>query len=496
MSKKNKNHLLDSILNIFKFIKSSVYFSGKNIESTTKIFWVNAFLALVMISIFSVKNTHFYFLGKGWEKLFNHSIEGVVRFTDLVPWYIHFIFLFIMMFLLFAMILGVPSVKVLNNLNLAIRQIGLKNSVQQFVEVKNIERFNQDRFYVEFKAKGVSREAFQKKSGNLKSAVNSQVESISEKDGSPGIIEVIFNKKPLTKDLKYQNVCAQASKPGEIVIGTSKSGILTENISTFPHMLVAGSSGYGKSNFLKQMTVNLLENTENLQVYVFDFKEGISFKPFMKLPNVKIYTDIFSSNTILDQLREEMKERLKLTSNTSDEVIDLKKHKKDQILIIVDECSMLFTPSKHDKNQKKISIKATELCDEIAKLGRAARFNLVLGNQRIVKETIDTRIQENLMGRICFKLPSISGSNNVLNNKSAAILPNIKGRAIYNFNAINEEVQAPYIDSNELKRRVEQIAKDFKDKKRKTNSSMLGDVKSLPAELKKTSRSVSLNEKK
>ena len=120
-------------------------------------------------------------------------------------------------------------------------------------------------------------------------------------------------------------------------------------------------------------------------------------------------------------------------------------------MIIIDECSMLFSPSKTDSIKRDISIKATEVVDEIAKLGRAARFNLVLGNQKILKQTIDTRIQENLLGRICFKVPSISGSNMVLNNKSAAYLPNIKGRAIYNFNEINEEVQTPCLDTNELK---------------------------------------------
>ena len=342
------------------------------------------------------------------------------------------------------------------------------------MSIQSIRHRSRDKFIVEFDAKGVSVEDLQRKSGNLRSALRSQIESLSEKERDPGIIEVVFSQSVLPQKINYSHVCDLARKAGDFVIGRSKSNLLIQNISHFPHMLVAGTSGYGKSYFLKQMTLNLIENTPNLQVYIFDFKEGVSFKLFKKLPNIKVYTDILQSNSILDSLKAEMTTRLKLTATQDEETIDLKKHSKDPILIIIDECSMLFSPSKTDSIKRDISIKATEVVDEIAKLGRAARFNLVLGNQKILKQTIDTRIQENLLGRICFKVPSISGSNMVLNNKSAAYLPNIKGRAIYNFNEINEEVQTPCLDTNELKSRIDKIYSEFKNQKRNLRSAMLG----------------------
>lgn len=69
----------------------------------------------------------------------------------------------------------------------------------------------------------------------------------------------------------------------------------------------------------------------------------------------------------------------------------------------------------------------------------------------------------------------MSGSNTVLGNKSASCLPAIKGRAIYKFNSLNEEVQTPFLGDAELESRIDLLKAEFKKGKRKLNSLMLGD---------------------
>lgn len=474
-----KKHFLDIFGDLFVILKDTLIYARRNLQNTTKLFWFNAFLVLIVCFVYSINNTHYYQMGLLSNWLFDVSIQSYIEILYRIPWYVDFTLLSITSIIIFALRLGYPSAMVVKKLKSTFKQIGLKNSLNQPPYIADVQKLNKDRFYIMLNSNGISLDEFKSSEGRLKASVNSHIESISTQEENPALVEMVFNKKPLTKKVSYSELVDLAKKPGDIIIGRSKSGDLIENISSYPHMLVAGSTGFGKSYFLKQMTLGLLENTPNLQVYIFDFKEGISFKSFKELPNVRLYRDLTESNIILDKLRSEMTSRLKLVSEGKGEILDLKKTKKDSVLIMIDECSMLFSLSKHDKLKKNISIKAIELAEEIAKLGRAARYNIVLGNQKITTQTIDTRIQENLLGRICFKVPSVSGSNTVLGNKSASCLPAIKGRAIYKFNSLNEEVQTPFLGDKELEVRLSQIKSEFDKGIRRLNSTMLGDEENI-----------------
>ncbi|WP_207748713.1 hypothetical protein, partial [Clostridioides difficile] len=63
------------------------------------------------------------------------------------------------------------------------------------------------------------------------------------------------------------------------------------------------------------------------------------------------------------------------------------------------------------------------LTEHIAKLSRAAAIHLILATQKVTKETVDTRIQENVSGRMCFKLNTTEGSVRMLGHGKAADLP-------------------------------------------------------------------------
>ncbi len=476
MSTRTKNnHLNNAFYDLWLIFKDTLVYAFRNLENTNKTFWSNVFLAILVCIVYAINNTHFYQLGLLWDWVTKTSSKDLVESLYKIPWYFDFFILIAITFVYFALRLGYPSAKLIKKLKSTFKEIGLKNSINKPPKINDVQKINKDRFYIQLNSNGISLDEFKKSEGRLKASINSHIESISAQEDNPAVVEMVFNKKPLTKKISYSELCGLANKPGDIIIGRSKSGDLVENISSYPHMLVAGSTGYGKSYFLKQMTLGLLENTPNLQVYIFDFKEGISFKNFQDLPNVRLYKDLTQSNAILDTLKNEMTLRLKLTAQGKGESLDLEKTKKDHVLIMIDECSMLFSLSKHDKVKKNISIKAIELADEIAKLGRAAKYNMVLGNQKITTHTIDTRIQENLLGRLCFKVPSVSGSNTVLGNKSASCLPAIKGRAIYKFNALNVEVQTPYLSNEELGHRISNIKNEFKKGLRKLNAPMLGD---------------------
>jgi DNA segregation ATPase FtsK/SpoIIIE-like protein len=122
----------------------------------------------------------------------------------------------------------------------------------------------------------------------------------------------------------------------------------------------------------------------------------------------------------------------------------------DRIVVAVDEASVLFTVGKSSKETKAVAEGARELTDKIAKLGRAAGIHLILATQKVVKETIDTRVQTNINAKMCFRVNTIASSMTVLNNKKAADLPDVKGRGIWSVGSNDLVVQVPYLDSDEI----------------------------------------------
>ena len=64
-------------------------------------------------------------------------------------------------------------------------------------------------------------------------------------------------------------------------------------------------------------------------------------------------------------------------------------------------------------------------------LTQTRKKQLIRDVVKVTNESIDTKIQENVGGRICFRVNTLQGSNTVLGNKKAYELPEVKGRAIW-----------------------------------------------------------------
>ncbi|NJL25225.1 MAG: hypothetical protein HC902_08630 [Calothrix sp. SM1_5_4] len=165
----------------------------------------------------------------------------------------------------------------------------------------------------------------------------------------------------------------------------------------------------------------------------------------------------------------------------------------------MDEASVLFTVGKSSKETKVMAEGARELTDKIAKLGRAAGIHLILATQKVVKETIDTRVQTNINAKMCFRVNTIASSMTVLNNKKAAELPDIKGRGIWSVGSNDLVVQVPYLDSEEITEELAELTAKFngeasplkqkmlqtmapKEKRSKTNAMSQEEVEQHEAE--------------
>ena len=226
-------------------------------------------------------------------------------------------------------------------------------------------------------------------------------------------------------------------------------------------MIVAGATGGGKSYFFKQAFVGLAESSKHIQFYLIDLKHGVETKLFERLENVRIAKEAPEAIVILTAVVEEMENRFRFLEKNGLTEIEPERDKKDRIVVGIDEASVLFTIEKSSKSTKASAEAARDLTDRIAKLGRAAAIHLVLATQKVVKETIDTRVQTNINARMVFRVNTVASSMTVLGNKLASDLPEIPGRAIWSVGSKDTTVQVPRLSLEEITERIDILMGKF-----------------------------------
>jgi S-DNA-T family DNA segregation ATPase FtsK/SpoIIIE len=194
---------------------------------------------------------------------------------------------------------------------------------------------------------------------------------------------------------------------------------------------------------------------------------------FGKLSNVRVAKDEQHAILLLRAIKEEMERRFVYMEKHGFNSIEPERDNLDKVVVGIDEASVLFAKGAGDKSGKMLAEIGRQLTDELAKLGRAAGIHLILATQKVVKETIDTKIQENIGGRICFRTNTLAGSMVVLGNKMAYELPDIKGRAIWSCGHDFVEVQTPYLSKNGLSNYLEEIKADYEMERKSLKSPML-----------------------
>ena len=351
----------------------------------------------------------------------------------------------------------------------------LKNGQGKNAKVVDVVSLNNGQKIIKVYSQGIGIGSFQKAKEALESAFSSSIEKIQHSATSMKYTEIVLGAIPLPKKVYFAEVEEELSKPNQFIIGMGRNEVFKEQIDHLPHMLVAGTTGGGKSVFFKQALLGLLETTDNLQMYLIDLKGGLEFKSFKVLPNVKVVKTIEDAIAVLSAVKTEMEARFDYLEESDKEKIVPGKDPFDRIVVGIDEASVLYAKTSKDDDDYELVVKARILTEHIAKLSRAAGINLIMATQKVTKETIDTRIQENISGRMCFKLNTLEGSLRVLGNGSACDLPGLPGRGIWQLGNQSLEVQTPFLDSEYLKETLECIAVNYEMGRKKFQQKMLGE---------------------
>lgn len=427
-------------------------------------------LFLVLIWAISFADfAHLRLLHFLWPQVFS---DGVVELLEKIPMWGHFLMLLVFGVYTLGICLGFSTYKNLKILQKQLDSVALSNGVGVSPKVIREIKLDDNRSKLLIVARGIGIERFETKKSDLEASFERIIEGFSISENRK-TLEIQMSKRVLKKDFSFYSAMTENPKPYHFVIGESVNGVLSVNIKDLPHLLIAGSTGGGKSAFFRQVFVTLLKHSPHLQVYLIDLKQGVEVKEFSQIPNVRVAKDEAQAVQLLTAIKFEMHKRFEFMENKGIKKIDPFIHKKDLIVIGIDEASVLFGKTSVSSSKKEMVAMARDLTDDIAKLARAAGIHLVIATQKAIKESLDTKVLENLGGRMVFKMSTHAGSNTALGNVKAYSLPDIKGRGIWAGGNKFIEVQAPYLLESDLDEECKEIAEQFKKSEIKNHQSMI-----------------------
>jgi S-DNA-T family DNA segregation ATPase FtsK/SpoIIIE len=196
-----------------------------------------------------------------------------------------------------------------------------------------------------------------------------------------------------------------------------------EDLVRLPHLLVAGSTGAGKSVFLNNVLCSLLyiRSPKQLKLILIDPK-SVELFPYKGLPHMMMdpVASVYDALSQLDRMVQEMKRR---TSNLNfakvkniqeyNAKMKAEGHPDDQwpyIMIVIDEMADLVLQEKKTFTEKMASISA---------MARAAGIHVIAATQRPSVDVLSGKVKVNFPARIAFRVPSQADSKTILGHKGA-----------------------------------------------------------------------------
>ena len=209
-----------------------------------------------------------------------------------------------------------------------------------------------------------------------------------------------------------------------------------------PHLLIAGSTGSGKSVLINSLIYTaLLQSPGTVQFVLIDPKLT-ELDKYKRLPHCIKYADTLPDiNKALELCAAIMTDRNKRTKRRRQT-----QSTEPHIYIVVDEYADLVT-----KAQKS----AIDNIIELSRLGRAANMHLILATQSPSRQVITAAIKANMTSRVALRCEERIESRQIINRAGAEDLPNY-GYGLYRTPAIREPEIVPIhlTDPAEIQTRI------------------------------------------
>ena len=236
-----------------------------------------------------------------------------------------------------------------------------------------------------------------------------------------------------------------------IALGKNISGIpIVGDLSSMPHLLIAGTTGSGKSVCINTIILSLLyrHGPEKCKFILIDPKM-LELSTYEGVPHLlcPVITEAKKAASVLGWVVKEMESRYRLMTKEGVRNIDgyNMKHKLPMpyIVVVVDEMSdLMLVAGKEIENY----------IQKLSQMARAAGIHIIMATQRPSVDVITGTIKANFPTRISFQVTSKIDSRTILGEQGAEQLLG-KGDMLY-MSSANKivRIHAPFVSDNEIEK--------------------------------------------
>ena len=154
-------------------------------------------------------------------------------------------------------------------------------------------------------------ERFHKAKSFFESGMGVYVDHISE-NRKGGTVDFTYSEVPMPFVVDYSNEGNEFRSKTGFQVGETRSNEVFGDLIETPHLLVAGQTGGGKSNFVRGLITSLYQNNSDMDFALIDLKGGLEFQIFENLERVRVIPSVERAVKELKELQIELGRRMKL----------------------------------------------------------------------------------------------------------------------------------------------------------------------------------------
>ena len=236
-----------------------------------------------------------------------------------------------------------------------------------------------------------------------------------------------------------------------IALGKNISGKpIVGDLTSMPHLLIAGTTGSGKSVCINTIILSLLyRHTPEKCKFILIDPKMLELSTYEGIPHLlcPVITEAKKAASVLGWVVKEMESRYKLMTKEGVRNIDgyNAKHKLPMpyIVVVVDEMSdLMLVAGKEIENY----------IQKLSQMARAAGIHIIMATQRPSVDVITGTIKANFPTRISFQVTSKIDSRTILGEQGAEQLLG-KGDMLYMSSANRiVRIHAPFVSDNEIEK--------------------------------------------